>query len=288
MAQYQPYLALNQASWTFANERFNRRKGDFAAAIRRGKNLPSRVCAALGLTPADRVLHLLCNDGREAAALSFHTGARVDGVDFSDDAVRFARELNLALSLSNTFVAAEAYGFLEQQPPTGYGKILLTPGSLRWLPDLGRFFELCAAGMAPGATMTVWDFHPLRLCIDDDMRLAHSYPLSPRPYEREEGIRDFAVDGADYVLFDRVPEDAPAFHNPHRVYITEYGLGSILQASLAGGALTVTRFEELGFSWEQRCFGWLEADAEGSFSAPAGVPEIPLTFLLQLRRAGTG
>jgi hypothetical protein len=286
MAQYRGYLALNQASWTFANERFNRRKGDFAAAIRRGRNLPARVCSALELTPADRVLHLLCNDGREAAALSFHTGARVDGVDFSDDAVRFARELNFALSLSNTFVAAEAYGFLAQAPTARYDKILLTPGSLRWLPDLGGFFELCAAWMAPGSTMTVWDFHPIRLCVDDDMRLAHSYPLSPQSYERAEGIRDFAADGADYVLFDR-SRDGEAFDNPHRVYITEYGLGSIIQAAVAGGALVLERVEELGFSWEQRCFPWLEADAEGSFSAPAGVPEIPLTFLLRLRRAAT-
>jgi hypothetical protein len=281
-------LAQNRVSWSYAIERFNRRKGDFAAAIRRGRNLPEPVLSTLDLGPADRVLHLLCNDGREAAALSFHTGARVDGVDFADDAVEFARTLNRSLRLANTFVAAEAYAFLEREPPTRYDKMLLTPGSIRWLPDLGRFFELCSAWLAPTGTLTVWDFHPLRLCLDSDRRLVQSYPLAPRSYERDEGVRDYAAQASDYLLFDRRAETGGSFRNPHRIHITEYGLGSIISAAVAGRRLVPTRLVELGFSWEQRCFDWLAAADDGTFAAPPDQPQIPLTFLLQLVPAATG
>jgi SAM-dependent methyltransferase len=267
----------------------NRRKGDFAAAIRSGRDLPGQVLAALNLKPGDRVLHLLCNDGREAAALSFHHGVRVDGVDFSAEAVDFAQDLDRALTLGNTFQVAEVYAFLKDDPAPRYDHVLMTPGSVRWLPDLRHLFELCARWLAPAATLTVWDFHPLRLCIDDDRRLAHGYPLAPVSYLRDEGVRDYAWRHPDYVLFDRRPEPvingseaSRPFHNPHPIYVTEYGIGSIVEAAVADGGLAVRRLVELGFSWEQRCFPWLVPDADGAFSAPDDVPQIPLTFLLQM------
>lgn len=283
MSQYRDRLANNQASWAFANDQFNRRKGDYAEAIRRGRNLPSQVLDALALSGTERILHLLCNDGREAAALSFHAGAHVVGVDFSEEAVRFARDLNVSLSLTNDFVAAEAYSFLEQGPTNWYDRILVTPGSIRWLPDLRRFFELCINWLSPSGLLTVWDFHPLRLCLDDDRRLINSYPLSPRSYERE-GIRDYAARRKDYVLFDRCADASQPFKNPHSVYVTEYGLSNVVEAALADHEVRLTRFTELGFSWEQRCFTWHESDAQGVFAAPAGFPAIPLTFLLQIQR----
>lgn len=287
MSRNRRHLADNQASWSYANEHFNRRKGDFAGAIRQGRNLPSQVLDTLALSRTDRLLHLLCNDGREAAALSFHTGVHVDGVDFSEEAVRFARELNTSLSLTNDFIATEAYSFLEEGPTIRYDQVLLTPGSIRWLPDLRRFFELCTNWLSVNGLLTVWDFHPLRLCLDEDRRLVHSYPLSPRAYDRE-GIRDYAERGSDYVLFDRRADASQPFRNPHSAYVTEYGLSSIVEAALACHELHLTRFAELGFSWEQRCFAWLEADSDGVFTAPGGFPEVPLTFLLQVQRAAAG
>jgi cyclopropane fatty-acyl-phospholipid synthase-like methyltransferase len=93
MVDLKDLLVLNHRSWAYANERFNTWKGDYAEAIRDGKTMPSRILDLIEPGPSEKILHLMCNDGREAASLTYHCGVQVDGVDFSEQAIDFAQAL---------------------------------------------------------------------------------------------------------------------------------------------------------------------------------------------------
>lgn len=272
---------VNSLSWSYANQRFNRRKGDYANAIRRGRNLPQPVLNILQPGRADAILHLLCNDGREAATVTYHSGAKVDGVDFSLDAIDFARRLNSALSQHNNFTNAEAHSYLVQRATSRYNKILLTLGSIRWLPDLPAFFKLCARRLPVGGHAVIWDFHPLVHCLDEHRELTRDYPVEPRFYRRHEGVRDYVGTGPEFSLFKRNSDKQPVFRNPHPVQFSEYSCAHLIDAALSQG-FALDKFEEYSFSWEERCFTWLLGMPDGTFSSPPGSPEIPLTFAVRL------
>jgi len=281
MFTQQDVLELNRTSWTYANRRFNERKGDFAQAIQNGHGPPEPFLDILTPRPTDNILQLLCNDGREAAAISHQTGAYIHGVDFSDDAISFATRLNQHLSLTNRFTVSEVYSYLSSGTPEKYDKILLTLGSLRWLPDLPAFFNLCSRWLLASGIITVWDFHPLPQCLDEDRRLINNYPLSPTSYKRGEGVRDYVGEQFDFHMFSRRPKQSNVFHNPHPVYISEYSCAHVVTAAIATRCFALTSYIEYPFSWEEKCCSWLVATPNGCYRAPPDVPVLPLTFALQ-------
>lgn len=277
----QSALELNRTSWAFANRRFNEQKGDFAQAIKSGHGLPGPFLNILAPSPTDTILQLLCNDGREAAAIAYHTGAYIHGIDFSGDAINFAIRLNQHLSLANRFTVSEAYSYLSSGTPAKYNKILLTLGSLRWLPDLPTFFDLCSRWLSTSGVLTVWDFHPFSQCLDGNRRLVNNYPLNPTSYKRDEGVRDYVGEQLDFHMFSRQAKQLEVFRNPHPVYISEYSCAHVVTAAIATRCFTLTSYIEYPFSWEEKCCPWLVAAPHGCFSAPPDIPDIPLTFSLQ-------
>ena len=142
----------NALSWDYANRIFNAHKADYATEIRSGVPvLPSELMDRLAPASSDHILHLMCNDGREAAYISYVSGARITGVDFSPAATEFAQRLNTDLRLSNCFVTEDVRDFLSESDlnndrPT---KVLLTLGSVRWIDDLLSFFSLACRTLGP-------------------------------------------------------------------------------------------------------------------------------------------
>jgi hypothetical protein len=101
--------------------------------------VPHELFAELRPTQADHILHLMCNDGREAAYISFTSGAMIHGVDFSAPAIDYARHLNTELGLSNRFTTDDVMHFLNQPAHSPrYSKVLMTLGGVppvSWTPD---------------------------------------------------------------------------------------------------------------------------------------------------------
>lgn len=278
----QHLIELNRVSWEYTNQRFNQRKGDYVQAIQGGQSIPNSFLNMFDPRPTDTILQLLCNDGREAAVIAYQTGAQVHGVDFSINAINFAKNLNRHLSLANDFTVAEAYSYLSSSNPFKYDKILLTLGSLRWLPDLQAFFELCSQWLLPSGVLTIWDFHPLSQCLDADRRIVKGYPFNQFSYKRDEGVRDYVGGQLDFQMFSRQQGQSDVFKNPHPVYISEYSCANVITAAIATTkSFVLTSYQEYSFSWEEKCYPWLVAAPDGCYRSPPGIPDIPLTFILQ-------
>jgi SAM-dependent methyltransferase len=278
-------VALNARSWDYANHAFNQRKGDYVAAMGRGEEVvPPELFAELGPNGTDHILHLMCNDGREAAYISRISGARFDGVDFSAEAIDYARNLNTELGLSNRFTTDDVLYLLNQPAPdTSYTKVLMTLGSLRWVADIPSLLRGIHNRVAAGGLVVVWDFHPVVACLGADARWTRDYPLKSYTYHRSFGVVDYTGDPSAYRMVARNTAADSAYDNPHRVYFSEHPLSSIITAITSDSHYSLVRLREYFFSWEERCLPWLVEDRPRRWISPRGMPAIPLTFVATFR-----
>jgi 2-polyprenyl-3-methyl-5-hydroxy-6-metoxy-1,4-benzoquinol methylase len=100
----QHLLDDTRASWNFATKQHNAHKRAQAAFFRAGGStlFPDEV-ELLGEVRGKSVLHVCCNAGQDSVSLSA-LGARVTGVDFSDEAIVFAQTLATDCGSTATFL----------------------------------------------------------------------------------------------------------------------------------------------------------------------------------------
>jgi SAM-dependent methyltransferase len=279
--------ALTRSSWEYANRAFNRVKGDFAMAIRDGgQALPDEVLEELDLNRGSRLLHLMCNDGREAAYLSHAYGVHVVGVDFSPSAIAYAESLNDELRLGNDFVTEEALAYLAHMADEPvFDVAMLTLGSLRWVEDLPGLFDGLAQAVRPAGELSLWDFHPLVAALGSGPAFARDYPFYATTYLRSYGVVDYVSDPAGYrLLARRSAKEGTSFENPYRVRFSDYSFQALVGGAVEWDLWRLSAFVEYPFSWEERCLPWLVEDGRGKFVAPSSAPRVPLTFLMRFRR----
>jgi SAM-dependent methyltransferase len=115
----------------------------------------------LGLLPDVRgtsLLHLACANGNDSLSLAA-AGAQVTGVDISDVAVKIAQGTADAAGLDARFVAADVYDL-----PADLGQfdiVYMSWGGICWMPDLQRWADIVAAHLKPGATLGLFEHHPV-------------------------------------------------------------------------------------------------------------------------------
>jgi hypothetical protein len=86
-------LGETRRSWNLATQAHNRHKRDQAGFLREGgSTLFPEETELVGELRGQRLLHLLCNAGQDTLSLASR-GARVTGVDLSDEAITFATRL---------------------------------------------------------------------------------------------------------------------------------------------------------------------------------------------------
>jgi 2-polyprenyl-3-methyl-5-hydroxy-6-metoxy-1,4-benzoquinol methylase len=87
-------LETTRRSWNVATRNHNAHKGDQAAFLRAGGDVlfPEEL-ELLGDLRGKRLVHVQCNAGQDTLCLA-RRGAVATGVDLSDEAIRFARELS--------------------------------------------------------------------------------------------------------------------------------------------------------------------------------------------------
>jgi cyclopropane fatty-acyl-phospholipid synthase-like methyltransferase len=275
----------NKSSWEHANRRSNQRKGDFAKSIRAGAAVvPHEVTAKLSLAKGTRVLHLMCNDGREAAYLSQSFGARVTGVDFSREAIRFAQELNSKLGLKNTFIEASAIQWLGRCRPASFDVVITTLGTLWWVANLKTFFRRVVRVLPKRGIYCIWDFHPIVTCVDQSQRLYRPYPFHRMRLSHASGILDYTSDARSFTLLTRKPSRFQMqYSNPAAVTDYRWSMAMIVTAAMHEG-FTLRSFEEFDFVWMEKYFPWLTTHDGKRFSAGRRAQPIPLAMRLIFER----
>jgi ubiquinone/menaquinone biosynthesis C-methylase UbiE len=155
---------LNRAWWN-SLARLHEADGyyDVSAFLEGGLTLDERergeVERAAGQLAGRSLLHLQCHIGLDTLSWA-RLGARVTGVDFSENAIGSAREIARAAGLTATFVVANA----QRLPADLFGRFdiaFASYGVFYWIEDLDAWMRSAAAVLRPGGSLVIVESHPL-------------------------------------------------------------------------------------------------------------------------------
>ncbi|MEZ4266545.1 MAG: class I SAM-dependent methyltransferase [Myxococcota bacterium] len=271
---------LTRESWNIATRNHNVHKGDQAAFLRGGGELLfSEELELLGPLAGKELVHLQCNAGQDSLCLA-RRGARVVGVDFSDEAVAFARRLSVDAGIPARFELAEVVSWLHATPER-FDLAFTSYGTVGWLPDLARWARGVARVLRPGGAFVYVEFHPLVWSIGPDLGLSGDDYFSTEPFR--EPVGDYVAESG--AALGAIAADQPAVSAPNAVPATSYqhGLGAVVQALLHAG-LTLETLAEHPHSNGCRTNPAQVLGPDRRYHWPDGAARVPLMFSLRARK----
>ena len=279
-----PLHEQNRRSWNHATIAHNSHKGDQAAFLRDGgSTLFPEELELLGDLRGRRLVHLLCNAGQDTLSLASR-GALVTGVDISDEAIAFARQLATDSGFPATFDRADVYDWLDATTPGSFDLAFSSYGALGWLSDLPAWARGVARALAPGGRLVLVEFHPTLAYFDDQLRLISGEQLSADGIFWAEGVHDYVADsGAGLLHGATYQEGLLGFRNPEGCHEFLHSLGNIVDA-VARAGLTVERVHEWHHANGWKGFKNMVDLGERRWGWPPGMPPIPLMYGLAARR----
>ncbi len=221
--------AWNQAAGVHERQNFEQLARDFQAP---GFSLLdetiTRLFLQVGLenTP---VAQLQCNNGRELLSIKNLGAGTCVGFDISEAFIEQARRLAKGSGIDCQFVAADIYAIPESYNEQ-FGIVFISVGSLGWIPDLERYFQVVRRLLRPGGRLIIYEEHPILDMFEpgapDPMRLYHSY-FKEQPYIDQDGL-----DYYGHTTYESLP-----------TYWFHHKLSDIFSAILGQG-LAIQAFEE--------------------------------------------
>jgi SAM-dependent methyltransferase len=214
-----------------------------------------------------RLLHLQCHFGLDTLSWA-RLGAVVTGVDFSENAIAFARELAADVGIHDArFLVSNVYELsdvLHEQ----FDVVYTSRGALGWLPSVQRWAEVLVRHVKPGGVFYMHEAHPVMWAFDD--ATAPNPVTLSYPYWEGDAL-SFPVRGS--YADPEADVDAEVEHG------WNHGLGEIATALTARGVHLEFLHE---FDWLDWPEGFLERGDDGRHRWPAGQRgTLPLMFSLR-------
>ncbi|MCM3747914.1 class I SAM-dependent methyltransferase [Paenibacillus pasadenensis] len=216
-----------------------------------GENsLPELDREELGDVAGLSMLHLQCHFGKDSLSWA-RMGARVTGVDFSDEVIDLARSLNTQLGLDARFIRSDIYNAAETLQGEQFDIVYTSYGVLCWLPDLKGWADLIGAALKPGGTFYMAESHPLAGIFEaQNDRLEMRYPYFDNEALRCESATTYTGD--------------PDVLEHPVTYQWQHTLGDIVSA-LAGAGLTLEFLHEHPFTEYNAFPGTMIQDERGKW-----------------------
>jgi SAM-dependent methyltransferase len=238
----------NRRSWNHATRAHNEHKGDQAAFLRNGGStlFPEEV-ELLGDVRGKRVVHLQCNAGQDSLSIAAR-GARVTGVDISDEAITFARTLSDGTGIAATFERSDVFDWLASTTER-FDIAFSSYGALCWLSDLSAWARGVARILAPGGRLVVVEFHPILNLFDDEGRIGTGYAKGGggARIEWAQGVGDYVAASEGALPAGEHIESKAPFSNPEPCHEWEWSIADIVDA-VARAGLRVEQLREWPYS----------------------------------------
>jgi SAM-dependent methyltransferase len=277
----------NRLSWNEATKAHNSHKRDQATFFREGgSTLYPEEVGLLGDISGLSLLHLQCNAGQDTLSLA-QLGATVTGVDISDEAIAFARQLAEDSRIPATFVRMDVYDWLNQAARDGqrFDITFCSYGALCWLSDLSQWARGMAEVLKPGGRFVCVDFHPFWMVFEYDWTLKYPYFGEGRVFTWEEGIGDYVGGSGAALAPSGYEEGVRDFKNPCRSHEWQWPLGEIVTALLDAG-LTIAALREYPYSNGAKLFEGMRETPGLRMVPPEGIPTLPLMFGIVAHKPG--
>lgn len=269
----------NRLSWNSATVVHNSHKHDQAGFLRNGgTTLFAEEIALLGNVRGKEVLHLLCNSGQDTLGIA-KLGAKVTGVDISDEAIAFASQLSADSGIAATFERSDVYPWLEEAIRSGrtFDTVFCSYGALCWLTDLDEWMRHVAEVLNPSGRFVCMEFHPVAMIFDEQGIPAYDYSKPHEPLHNEAGISDYVgfAEGGLAPSGAIIPDGI--FRNPHPSYEFLRGMGDTIGAVLKAG-LSLREFREFQYSNGWKPYDEMRSLPGRRWTMPEGRPALPLMY----------
>jgi SAM-dependent methyltransferase len=275
----------NRRSWNRATLVHNSHKRDQAAFLRGGGlTLFPEERELLGELSGRSLLHLSCNSGQDTLSLA-RLGARVTGVDISDEAVAFATQLAADSGLPGRFERADVYDWLPRaaHERRSFDRVFMSYGVIGWLSDLTTLMSGVARVLAPGGRLVLLDFHPFAMMLDEQGRFAYPYTTSGVARPETAGVGDYVgLSGSALTPSGWIDGD-PGFVNPDHSHEFQWSLADVVDAVLRAG-LRLEQLREWPYANGWQPLAGMRDLGAGRFAAPATHDGLPLMFGLSAAR----
>ena len=269
----------NRLSWNEGTKAHNSHKGDQAAFFRAGGNtlFPEETRLLDDLTDKT-LLHLQCNCGQDSLSIASHLGARVTGVDISDEAIRFARKLSRDSGIKARFIRADIYDYFAAERER-FDVVFSSYGVLCWLSDVVAWGRGVAGCLKPGGRFVLVDFHPALMMFDGEWQLKHDY-MGGAPCELESGVGDYVAWTGAAAEIDSLLTGIRDFRNPLPGVEFQWGIAEVVRA-LLGGGLRLSQLAEYNFCNGFKPMSDMVDFGGRRYAMPARLPQnVPLMFSL--------
>ncbi|GAB1419970.1 class I SAM-dependent methyltransferase [Anaerolineales bacterium] len=272
---------LNRLSWNAATVAHNRHKGDQAAFFKNGGNsLFPEEMRLLGDIRQQTLLHLQCNAGQDSLSIAKHLGAKVTGVDISDEAIQFAQDLAKESEIEARFIRDDIYHFFLKNSEE-FDLVFASYGAIPWLSNIKEWGKGIANCLKAGGKMVLVESHPMTMALDEQWQIRYDC-MGGTATLWEEGIGDYVAASGNQLNLDGETQ-AEVFKNPHPVYEYAWSLSDVMMALIQAG-LSIEQFEEYDYSNGWKPFpDLIEADHRQNH-LPEGKARIPLMYGLVARK----
>lgn len=276
----------NRLSWNAATVAHNSHKGDQAAFFRAGGSTlyPEEIELLGDMTGLD-LLHLQCNSGQDSLSLA-RLGARVTGVDISDEAIAFATRLSEESGIAARFERADLFQWFDGARASGrrFDRVFASYGTICWLSDLGIWARGIADVLRPGGRFAFIEFHPFAMVFGPSWQPHYDY--APREPVAETGVGDYVADSGAGLAAAGYQQGVVGFTNPHPSFEFNWGIADVIQALIDAG-LRVERLTEYPYSNGWVGFEGMRDLGGRRMAPPATMPSLPLMYAIAASKPGS-
>ena len=273
----------NRKSWNSATRAHNSHKKDQAAFLRDGgSTLFPEERKLLGSIDSLRLAHLQCNAGQDSLSLAA-LGAKVTGVDISDEAIDFARKLSNDSGIPTRFLRADVYDWLAEAEPQSFDIVFCSYGALCWLSDLKLWARGVAGILRPNGRFVCIDFHPFSMVFDEHFEITYPYFAHGEPLTWDDGVGDYVGMAGEALAPSGFIPGETRYNNPNPVHEFQCALAEGLQAMIDAG-LTIELTREYPYSNGTKLFEDLVEIEGHRFARPEGKPNLPLMWGVVARK----
>jgi ubiquinone/menaquinone biosynthesis C-methylase UbiE len=259
------YIAINKDLWN--NKTIVHIDSDFydnKRFIKGQSSLKDIELNLLGDIKGKSILHLQCHFGQDSISLQ-RLGAKVTGIDFSDKAIKIAKELAIKTNTDTRFIKSDVYK-LPQVLKEKFDLVFTSYGTIGWLPDMNQWAEVVSHFLKPKGKFVIVEFHPVVWIFDDD------FTDIKYNYFNKEAIKEIESD--TYADNKSIVKSKSITWN--------HSISEVITSLLAKD-LQLEVFKEYDFS-PYNCFNQTEKITENKFRIKHLSNKIPMVYALVLTK----
>ncbi|MCQ6563816.1 class I SAM-dependent methyltransferase [Paenibacillus mendelii] len=255
---------INRLRWNEATSIHE--KSDFydVEGFKAGKStLKSIELVELGDLEGKSILHLQCHFGLDSLSLA-RMGAKVTGVDLSDEAIELAKKLSNETGVHADFICADILQLpdvLDRQ----YDIVYTSYGVLCWISDLNLWGSIIAKYLKPEGIFFMVEGHPIGNILE--------YNTITQKFEVEYNY--FFTDPI-LCRSNTTYGDRSVLMENEEFYQWDHSVGEILNSLIKNG-LYILKFDEYPYSAYEKFEGKMIYENDGWWKIKDEV-KIPLLF----------